>query len=299
MHPAPKHWYTCTYPGCDYGSRLITYASWWCHRARHNPALKKWKCHHPGCAYHVIRRDHFVKHLFRVHHQSHLCRVCKSSACDATCEAPVNSSVQMYESKTCMECSCTFESPAAFTRHKSYQWHTENVRQKDVYRVFGEICDERTDIIIRCELPIGEVTRATFRPDFTIRSKRCDKVVIILEIDGNQHRNLSISGEQDRMLTLMCDARRVNLDHSIHFIRWNPHAYSIDGVKQITPDSVRCSVLKRVILSCLKDRRPMSIRHLFYDAETLQGSTRPTLVINRSPFIKQGALYLYDDPIFE
>jgi hypothetical protein len=103
------------------------------------------------------------------------------------------------------------------------------------------------------------------RIDFTIIS---NGVVIFLEVDEDQHAHYGVN----------CDVKRMNDVYSalvvdgntlpVVFIHYNPHAFKVDGVTEMTKTKKRHPILINTIRSIINrsaELNPLSIMYLFYD----------------------------------
>ncbi|KAJ3176265.1 hypothetical protein HDU85_007261 [Gaertneriomyces sp. JEL0708] len=201
----------------------------------------------------------------------------------------------------CKDCRITYTTLEGFRRHRQYDWHKPNLGSLPLFGLFDRLVNKH-QAIVHCGLPIAKLAVNNYRPDYLIKQQSTqNKFLIILEVDPRQHVGNGPRQEQDRMMSLLHQARSAHVDFCIHFVRFNPDPlYKQIGpnrTKLIVPLAVRYQRLFDVIVECFHDYRPISIRHLYYNVVKVGDSLQ--LSVNQSPHIEKGLLYLYDDPIIE
>ena len=104
----------------------------------------------------------------------------------------------------------------------------------------------------------GQGSKKLARLDFTIY--KTDRVVIV-ECDEHEHRHEAVLCEVTRMLDVAAQHRLTN-DLPLHFIRFNPDGYSVDGRRRTTKMAERNKELLLAIEEPLAN--PLTITHICY-----------------------------------
>ena len=100
--------------------------------------------------------------------------------------------------------------------------------------------------------------------DFVLQMGNC---IVFLEVDEDQHAYYSVSCEASRMTriveTLMLEGNSL----PILFVRYNPHAFSIDGVRQ--KKVLKVDREKRLVeyLQNVTFDKDFGIKYMFYDEQ--------------------------------
>jgi len=109
------------------------------------------------------------------------------------------------------------------------------------------------------------------------------KCIIFLEVDEKQHKyGYAIGCDMARMSHVLTALRLEGNTLPILFVRYNPHAYRLDGHLQRTLKKDR----EAQLVQFLTTYKPLTsgsidIAYMFYDSETLEdGSVSPTLTHN-------------------
>jgi hypothetical protein len=105
----------------------------------------------------------------------------------------------------------------------------------------------------------GEGSRRFARVDFVIY--KTDRIVII-ECDEDAHRREGVLCDVTRMLDIAAQ-HMLRSDHRLHFVRFNPDAYAIDGAVQKPLMGER----HRELLLAIEDATtaPLTITYICYD----------------------------------
>jgi hypothetical protein len=121
--------------------------------------------------------------------------------------------------------------------------------------------------------------------DFVIRTNNC---IIILEVDengGHRKNNIkpdakdkscdkySVSCEQSRMTEVISALRISGETRSIAFIRYNPHRYRVNDIKQITTQDYREKVLVST-LQTWKATHDFDLLYMYYNVYTVDNTSR-------------------------
>jgi hypothetical protein len=97
---------------------------------------------------------------------------------------------------------------------------------------------------------------------------------VILEVDEHQHKEVSYSIECDlsRMLYVLSAIKCSQNDRPVLWIRFNPHAYSVDGVRQKTSRRDRYRALVETLRQPRDER--FVLLYMYYDVR----EGRPTIL---------------------
>lgn len=102
------------------------------------------------------------------------------------------------------------------------------------------------------------------RIDFVIETEQC---IFNVECDENQHKDRLLSCETARMTRIfenITAVRGTEFAKPVCFVRFNPHAFQVDGVTQKMPKKQRYEKLIS-ILNSYKPTKPMEILYMYYD----------------------------------
>jgi len=142
------------------------------------------------------------------------------------------------------------------------------------------------------------------RPDFVIDA---GTHFVVLEVDENAHKGVSYRGvlQQGKYKNLTCEeARMVNISQALGmktiFIRYNPDAFNVKGIKNNPTNTTRCKLLIDMI-KVMMNKNPenlqfLSVVYLFYDEfirediklltlledETQKHNKKPTKVVPKA-----------------
>jgi hypothetical protein len=103
--------------------------------------------------------------------------------------------------------------------------------------------------------------------DFTIYRKDC---IILLEVDENQHKYgeyYSVSCDMKRMSHILTAIRCEGKEHTVLFLRYNPHSFEIEYEKQKISQKDRQESLVNFINNYKPSREGLEIKYMFYDKE--------------------------------
>jgi hypothetical protein len=105
-----------------------------------------------------------------------------------------------------------------------------------------------------------------------------DGKVIDGEVDEDQHKHYSVSCEVARMLNNEAARRLGGCDLPHVTIRFNPHAFRIDGVLQKVSKKQRRERFIEIIKEAADTAvRPWTIIYMNYDAVTRNGQLTPSI----------------------
>ena len=88
--------------------------------------------------------------------------------------------------------------------------------------------------------------------------------LLFLEVDEHQHESYPVPCEISRMTKVIESLRTEGNELPIRFIRYNPHSFSVNNVKQRIHQNDRHSQLIEHIKTCTFDT-DFSVKYLFYD----------------------------------
>jgi len=164
----------------------------------------------------------------------------------------------------CEVCGTGFAQRSPLAGHKR-AIHTARGQQRQkkkeerVARFLTEsgVTFEREVVVNFC----GEAARRHARVDFTIYREWGTDIV---ECDEEQHGHYTIGCDAGRMLNVFTEIlKRGDRAGKLRFIRYNPDAYRVDGVRQKTPQRDRQAALLKVLNS--PPEQQFSVTYLFYD----------------------------------
>ncbi len=239
--------YPCDYPGCDV--RCLSPWKLKLHKRSHT-GEKPFACDFPGCQRKFTASGDLVNHK-RLHSGE------KPFACD-------------YPG-----CEARFSAANRRAQHK--QIHSENWQQKQK-RAEQYVANmlEKAGIAYKREhvIDFACVTDDVVQPN---KYARVDfliilhGVVIIVEVDEGQHRfgSYSVSCDMSRMARIIESLCVEGNTLPVWFIRYNPNAYTLDGVKQKSLKKTRVERLIEQIQGIHgTPRQPLTITYMYYDCET-------------------------------
>lgn len=184
----------------------------------------------------------------------------------------------------CDVCDFKCSDSRRLAKHKK-SWHTEEgmrYMKKQEQRI--------ADILNRASIAYSREYAISFscingmqryaRVDFLIVMH---DVICLLEVDEGQHKEYALTCELNRMNQIH-EMFTMNANTMpILFIRYNPHAYNVDGFNVRTPKKYREARLIEYLqfdlqkLAAKGNMPPMSITYMFYDTDTHNGVRVPVL----------------------
>ena len=221
------------------------------------------------------------------------CKQCKGTAlCDhgkvrRYCVQCDVSSLCVHKkyNKHCMSCSpyptlscdytlCTYQTKHKHAFNTHQQTHTEKFQQrKKIHEHKIQKLLDSNDITYTREHTISyscikDTTNKCARIDFLIEHTDTNNTfgLILLEVDENQHKTYEISCELARMSKVM---ESLTLDGNtipIKFVRYNPHAFSVNDRTTRTMQIDRHEHLIHTLRTTVFDQQ-FIVEYLFYDLQ--------------------------------
>jgi hypothetical protein len=162
---------------------------------------------------------------------------------------------------TAVDCEARYVSACDLKKHFERN-HTERAHQRKKkreerlykYLTSDGYAPDRETVVQFC----GQGSKKLARLDFTIYKP--DRVMVV-ECDEHEHRHESVLCEVTRMLDVAAQ-HRLTSDLPLHFIRFNPDGYSVDGRRRTTKMAERHKELLLAIEEPLA--APLTISHICY-----------------------------------
>jgi hypothetical protein len=162
---------------------------------------------------------------------------------------------------TAVDCEARYVSAGDLKKHFERN-HTERAHQRKkkreerLYRYLTSVgyAPDRETVVQFC----GQGSKKLARLDFTLYKP--DRVVVV-ECDEKEHRHESVLCEVTRMLDVAAQ-HRLTSDLPLHFIRFNPDEYSVDGRRRTTKMAERHKELLLAIEEPLAN--PLAISYICY-----------------------------------
>lgn len=240
--------------------------------------IRTFLCDREGCNAKFIESGALVKH--KQMHAGIKPFACTFDGCNERFTQRVNLKVHMYlhtgeRPHRCQaqDCDAAFTMSHELKRH-IFHWHTVEgqVRKKQaegqIFRLLqnnGILFKEQHHIDFTCMGADREGHRCFI--DFLIEVKGADgKTVgfIFLEVDEQQHTWYNVSCELRRMTDVHRTLVLEGNTFPVIFIRYNPHAFSVNGRKRKITSVARQASL----INCIKSanfERPFSVQYMYYD----------------------------------
>ena len=280
MHTGEKP-HVCDRPGC--GAAFARADTLGVHKRMHT-GEKPYGCDHPGCGAAFVQSSDLTKHK-RIH-TGEKPYVCDHTGCGAAFARADNLSIHKRihtgeKPYGCDHpgCAAAFAQSSHLKTHHYYYHTTEGQqRRKKEEETFAQVLHAH-HIDFKREHHTSHACweGGTFsRTDFIFL---INGTVVDGEVDEDQHGHYAVSCEAARMLNIEA-ARRVEGCELPHVtIRFNPHAFRVDGVLQKLPKQERRERFIQVMKEATEQAiRPWSIIYMFYDAVTKDGVLRPCIL---------------------
>lgn len=222
--------FKCDHPGCDYAANVS--GALVSHKRIHT-GEKPFRCDVPGCCYAATQSGNFSSHM-RVHHNdTYVARrkVQEQKVCDALV---ADGWVEWFHAEA-------MPPPLHFKREKRIDF----------------ACVDATDTWCRIDFVLG-VDGGGY---------------VFLEVDEHQHRfgyDAFLSCDMKRMSKVMTSLT-VEAGEAVPrtlWLRYNPHTWHVDGVRQSMPKASREKWLCAYLATLTLDAAPLAIGYAFYDTSS-------------------------------
>ena len=260
----------CTWEGCEYASnRTNSIVS----HMRTHTGEKPYKCVFEGCEYACADSGNFNRHK-RTHTDEKPYK-CDFEGCEHACTQRTHLVTHMRTHTGEKPYKCEFEgcehactTSSALSRHFHY-YHTAEGQQErkreeaKIEKILPEWSFKREQHIdYRCIDP----SLTWSRLDFLLPYWKGGHVII--EVDESQHSGNSQSCETTRMNNVVTSWLLEGSDTPVVWIRYNPHAYKINGNKQITTQEDRHKQLLDFLDTLdFVDQPQVRVYYMFYDTQ--------------------------------
>ena len=260
----------CTWEGCEYAS---AHGGNFNKHVRKHTGEKPYKCDFEGCEHACTQRIHLDEHK-RTHTGE------KPYKCDFEgCESAFAKSTNLVSHKRTHTgekpykcdsegCEYAFAQLRSLKKH-FYYYHTAEGQQErkreeaKIEKILPEESFKREhQVDYRCIDP----SLTWSRLDFLLPYWKGGHVII--EVDESQHSGNSQSCETTRMNNVVTSWLLEGSDTPVVWIRYNPHAYKINGNKQTTNQDDRHKQLL-VFLDALEfvNQPQVRVYYMFYDTQ--------------------------------
>ena len=256
--------YACEFEGCE--SRFSEAGHLKAHMRTHTKQ-KPYACEFEGCK---SRFPHAGSlHLHMRTHTGEKPYACAWEGCEYRCSWARNLATHMRTHTGEKPFACTFEGcefrccQAGNLKTHFQALHTARGQQRQKKReeqvakalVNAGIAFDREAVVQFC----GQANKTLARVDFAIYR---EWGTILLEVDEHQHSHYAVTCEAARMLNVFGQQMKQGRAGKFHFIRFNPDAYSEDGVVQKTLLKDRLTAMLHSIEQ--EPEKQYSVTYLFY-----------------------------------
>ena len=264
--------FVCDVAGCDAAfsdpSNLVI------HGRTHN-GVKPFVCNVTGCELAFVSSNDLKRH-FRVHTGS------KPFVCDVA------------------RCDAAFSDPSNLSAHKRAHHTPEGqaVRKRDEMKVVRAFEKAGIDFKREHHVSFKCLGRTFARMDFTVQDNGC---VVFVETDEYQHDSYGVCCDIARMADIMAALALDGNTLPVAFVRYNPHAFTLDGVHQKVPTTTRLERLIATVRSLVAlgpKLPPFSVTYMFYDGESSTGHAKRRLCIWSSPDYDAAVSETCLEPVF-
>ena len=212
--------------------------------------------------------------------------ICKHSKRRSTCKECCGSSICKHgrQRPSCIMCSnhplieCTFPFCNYKTKvQQNYDKHVKIHSEEYIKKCkLEEIKIEKLLVTNKIDYTREHTVSYSCVQDIENRNSRIDFVIehtdvinkkyglLFLEVDEHQHESYPVPCEISRMTKVIESLRTEGNELPIRFIRYNPHSFSVNNVKQRINQNDRHSRLIEYIKTCTFDT-DFSVKYLFYD----------------------------------
>lgn len=257
---------------CDRCDRTFTSsASLYTHKKSHDDE-RKYVCQFLDCGAKFNRSHHLQAHLLI--HESIKPHICPVPGCNAAFTQNGNLQIHMRTHTgekpfKCSEegCDAAFAQGAHLNRH-TYEYHTREGQQKrnrEEETIAKFLTDNDIDFKREHRIEFDCATSDSFyaRVDFLIIR---NGTLVILEVDENQHSSYGVVCDVSRMCKIYEFLLMGGNELPVHYLRYNPDAFRVNGKTRKTTRVKRQSELLKAIRS-VDDMKfeGMQIQYMFYD----------------------------------
>jgi hypothetical protein len=242
--------YVCDYDGCDYKSAQSNHLA---EHKRTHTGDRPYVCDFNGCDYKSVLSSDLSRH--KRTHTGDKPYVCDFNYCDYKCarnDALVRHKKAMHSEK-------------GQRRHKKEEEKIEKfLKKNDIHY------DREVVIDFKCALG-GDRGQTYSKIDFIVE---LNEVTFLIEVDEREHSDdgYQLKCETRRMAdtytSLMISTQNIK---NVVWIRYNPHTFSVDEVKQkVKPKTRQENLLK--IIQTYKPTLPMEVLYLYYTSQWSQNN---------------------------
>lgn len=272
--------FVCDYDDCDAAfaqSHDLTI-----HKKRHQN-IRDFPCTVPDCDKAFYTKEKLNNHIRT--HTNERPYVCQIDGCDASFRRKHHLNLHNLLHVDSLpiicpheDCDAAFRQGAHLKAHVHY-YHTEKGQQERkleesaVAKALDEAGLDYTGehlVQFRC---MADVEGRNARVDFVLIQ---NGVVILLEVDEYQHESYSMVCETSRMVKIHEALILGGNELPVVFLRFNPHAFKVDGKTKKTTKKTRYAKLIDSIKNLNAAKvPPFSTQYLYYNCNTVNNKLRP------------------------
>ena len=201
-------------------------------------------------------------------------------------------------------CGTAFSVSGNLVKH-TRAYHTpegQAERKRDEMKVVRAFEEAGLDFKREHQVSFQCLGRTFARMDFTVQDNGC---VVFIETDEFQHDSYGVSCDVTRMADIVAALTLDGNTLPVAFVRYNPHAFTLDGVRKKVPTTTRLNRLIATVRSLVArgpELPPFSVTYMFYDVESppISGPANATsrLCIWSSPDYDKTVRDACCDPVF-
>jgi len=231
------------------------------------------KCPWEKCEYETNNTGHLDDHIRHMHTQE---KPFKCTQCDAAFfqgshlkrHVHIHTGEKPYKC-TREGCTAAFNQTGHLKSH-IYYYHTQRgqqERKREEVKIEKILPDEsfkrEHQVDYRCIDPNLTFSRLDFLLPYWKKSGH-----VIIEVDEQQHSHISQNCETTRMNNVVTSWLLEGSDTPVVWIRYNPHAFKVDGVTTRTSQESRQKSLIDLLNSLEFDNQPqVRVYYMFYDTQ--------------------------------